>query len=173
LNSCLSSYLADLIVRNEIAALNSANGPTADAWRGRKGPVMAHCRMRFTAAAAAVAILLSAIACTPLISANEAEIQLTQLNVAVVPAVDSAGFFIALYEGLFLAQGLSVHFIPAVSSETVIDLQAEQLPTSNPLDISCGAYPSYITAQEAWDAGQRPSPRTPDIVRAADRPARR
>ena len=35
--------------------------------------------------------------------------------------VDSAGFFVALYGGLFRAQGLSVHFIPAVSSETEIN----------------------------------------------------
>ena len=34
----------------------------------------------------------------------------TDLNVAVVPALDSAGFFVALYGGLFKAQGLNVHF---------------------------------------------------------------
>ena len=38
------------------------------------------------------------------------------LTVAVVPAVDSAGFFIALHDGLFKAQGLNVHFEPAISS---------------------------------------------------------
>ena len=32
----------------------------------------------------------------------------TDLNVAVVPALDSAGFFVALYGGLFKAQGLNV-----------------------------------------------------------------
>ena len=40
--------------------------------------------------------------------------------VAVVPAVDSAGFFVALYEGLFTGHSLHVHFVPAVSSETVL-----------------------------------------------------
>ena len=44
----------------------------------------------------------------------------TDLNVAVVPALDSAGFFVALYGGLFKAQGLNVHFTPATSSQTVI-----------------------------------------------------
>src|SRR6516164_1308094 len=43
--------------------------------------------------------------------------------VAVVPAVDSAGFFVALYKGLFARHGLHVHFIPAVSSETVLGAQ--------------------------------------------------
>src|SRR6187200_2751006 len=42
------------------------------------------------------------------------------LNVAVVPAVDSAGFFVALNRGLFKAQGLTVNFIAVSSSETAI-----------------------------------------------------
>ena len=46
------------------------------------------------------------------------------LNVAVVPAADSAGFFVALHEGLFAARGLHVKFMPAISSETVISAQA-------------------------------------------------
>ena len=46
------------------------------------------------------------------------------LNVAVVPAADSAGFFVALHEGLFAARGLHVKFMPAISSETVINAQA-------------------------------------------------
>ena len=125
---------------------------------------MAHYRMRFAAAATAVVILPGAIACSSAISANEAKAQ--SLNVAVVPAVDSAGFFIALYDGLFRAAGLNVHFIPAVSSETEINLQAEQLPMDNPVDISCGAYPSYIQAQQNWDRGQRPSPEHPAVVAA-------
>ena len=67
-------------------------------------------------------------------SADPAPAQLTSLNVAAAPAVDSAGFFIAFYGGLFRAQGLPVHFIPAVSSETEINLQAQELPTGNPVD---------------------------------------
>ncbi len=46
------------------------------------------------------------------------------LNVAVVPAAGSAGFFVALHEGLFAARGLHVKFMPAISSETVITAQA-------------------------------------------------
>jgi len=50
-------------------------------------------------------------------SAASPTVEQQDLNVAVVPAVDSAGFFVALHEGLFAAGGLQVTFIPAVSSE--------------------------------------------------------
>ena len=82
-------------------------------------------------------------------------IEQRDLNVAVVPAADSAGFFVALHEGLFAAHGLHVTFIPAVSSETVINAQALG-ETGHQVDISCGNYVSYIQAQEAYDRGQRP-----------------
>ena len=75
---------------------------------------------------------------------------------AVVPSLDSAGFFIALHEGLFARQGLHVRFIPAVSSETVINAQALGLPHDE-VDISCGNYVSYIQAQENYDRGIRPT----------------
>ena len=75
---------------------------------------------------------------------------------AVVPSLDSAGFFIALHEGLFARQGLHVRFIPAVSSETVINAQALGLPHDE-VDISCGNYVSYIQAQENYDRGVRPT----------------
>jgi NitT/TauT family transport system substrate-binding protein len=63
----------------------------------------------------------------------------TTLNVAVVPAMDSAGFFIALHDGLFAKEGLSVNYTPAVSSETAV---AQQL--KGQLDITGGNYVSYI-----------------------------
>jgi NitT/TauT family transport system substrate-binding protein len=78
------------------------------------------------------------------------------LNVAVVPAVDSAGFFVALHQGLFAAHGLHVTFVPAVSSETVINAQALDQPPDR-VDISCGNYVSYIQAQENYDQGKRSS----------------
>ncbi|HWN59775.1 MAG TPA: ABC transporter substrate-binding protein, partial [Streptosporangiaceae bacterium] len=78
------------------------------------------------------------------------------LNVAVVPAVDSAGFFVALHQGLFAAHGLHVTFIPAVSSETVINAQALSQPLDR-IDISCGNYVSYIQAQENYNQGKRSS----------------
>jgi NitT/TauT family transport system substrate-binding protein len=93
-------------------------------------------------------------------------IEQPDLNVAVVPAADSAGFFVALHEGLFAARGLHINFIPAVSSETVIDAQALDHPLDR-VDISCGNYVSYIQAQENWDQGKR-STSTSDPVVAAD-----
>ena len=69
------------------------------------------------------------------------------LTVSVVPAVDSAGFFVALHEGLFLHEGLNVTFVPAISSETVI---ADQV--SGKYDITGGNYVSYIQAQQDHEA---------------------
>jgi NitT/TauT family transport system substrate-binding protein len=56
-----------------------------------------------------------------------------------VPAVDSAGFFVALHEGLFAKQGLTIHYTPAVSSDVSI---GEQLAGN--FDITGGNYVSYI-----------------------------
>jgi NitT/TauT family transport system substrate-binding protein len=61
------------------------------------------------------------------------------LNVGVVPAMDSAGFFVALHDGLFATEGLTIRYTPAVSSETAV---AQQL--KGQLDISGGNYVSYI-----------------------------
>jgi NitT/TauT family transport system substrate-binding protein len=63
------------------------------------------------------------------------------LNVGVVPAMDSAGFFIALHDGLFAKEGLKINYTPAVSSETAVAQQVAKNPT---LDISGGNYISYI-----------------------------
>lgn len=68
----------------------------------------------------------------------------TTLNVGVVPAMDSAGFFVALHEGLFAKEGLTINYSPATSSETAVQEQIGKKPT---LDISGGNYVSYI--QEA------------------------
>jgi len=59
--------------------------------------------------------------------------------VAVVPAVDSAGFFVALHDGLFAKQGLTIHYTPAVSSDVSIGQQF-----AGKFDITGGNYVSYI-----------------------------
>jgi NitT/TauT family transport system substrate-binding protein len=69
------------------------------------------------------------------------------LTAAVVPSLDSAGFFIALYGGLFRDQGLNVTFVPAVSSETAISAQVK-----GQYDITAGNYVSYVQAQEGHQA---------------------
>ena len=97
--------------------------------------------------------------------ASPSVIDQPDLNVAVVPAVDSAGFFVALHEGLFAARGLHVTFIPAVSSETVINAQALNQPLDR-IDISCGNYVSYIQAQENYDQGKRSSSASAGTVAA-------
>jgi NitT/TauT family transport system substrate-binding protein len=66
-------------------------------------------------------------------------LETTVLNVAAVPSVDSAGFFVALYEGLFKAQGLTIRYTPALSSDTVIDAQV-----AGQYDITAGNYVSYV-----------------------------
>ena len=80
-------------------------------------------------------------------AADAPRVEKPDLTVAVVPAVDSAGFFIALYRGLFRAQGLNVKFVPAISSETVI---ADQI--KGQYDITGGNYVSYIQAQQSHRA---------------------
>ncbi len=72
-------------------------------------------------------------------STSPSGLEKTTLNVAVVPAVDSAGFFVALHEGLFAKEGLTIHYTPAVSSDEVIDQQVD-----GQYDITGGNYVSYI-----------------------------
>jgi NitT/TauT family transport system substrate-binding protein len=72
-------------------------------------------------------------------STSQNGLQKTTLNVAVVPAVDSAGFFVALHQGLFAKEGLTIHYTPATSSDTVINQQV-----AGQYDITGGNYVSYI-----------------------------
>ena len=65
----------------------------------------------------------------------------------MVPTVGLAGFFIALHDGLFAKEGLTVHYIPATSSQTVIAGQIK-----GQYDITGGNYVSYIQAQVQGDA---------------------
>ena len=97
--------------------------------------------------AAALALALVAGCSSDGGAAASSHLEKTTLNVAVVPALDSAGFFVALYQGLFKAQGLNVHFIPVTSSETAI---ADQV--AGKYDITGGNYVSYIQAQQRGSA---------------------
>jgi NitT/TauT family transport system substrate-binding protein len=74
-------------------------------------------------------------------AASPPSVEKPNLTVGVVPAVDSAGFFIALYQGLFKDQGLIVTFEPVTSSETAISDQVKKI-----YDITGGNYVSYIQA---------------------------
>jgi NitT/TauT family transport system substrate-binding protein len=104
---------------------------------GPKEGLMSHVNARILAGAAA-AVMLAIAGCSA--AADPAgPSQLAPLNVAVVPSTDSAGFFIALHEGLFKRQGLTVRYTPAVSSDTVINQQV-----AGKYDITGGNYVSYI-----------------------------
>ncbi|MBV9379931.1 MAG: ABC transporter substrate-binding protein [Streptosporangiaceae bacterium] len=105
-------------------------------------------RVRGTALPVIAATLMLAAACSGGggTGGNPA-VEKPDLTVAVVPAVDSAGFFVALHEGLFRAQGLNVRFVPAISSETVISGQV-----NGQYDITGGNYVSYIQAQQSRHA---------------------
>ena len=91
--------------------------------------------------------LALAAGCSGGAGAASSGIEKPNLNVAVVPALDSAGFFVALNEGLFKAQGLNVTFTPATSSETVVAGQVQ-----GEYDITGGNYVSYIQAQQSGQA---------------------
>lgn len=88
-------------------------------------------------------ILLSAVTGCGALSAGGGKtaggVEQTMLNVAVVPAIDSAGFFVALHEGLFTSEGLTVNYTPAISSDTVINQQV-----AGQYDITGGNYVSYV-----------------------------
>jgi len=100
-----------------------------------------HLRMRVLAPVMAMALLALA-GCGGVLGTSASAaggLEKTTLNVAVVPAVDSAGFFVALHEGLFTQHGLTIHYTPATSSETVI---AQMLKGT--YDITGGNYVSFV-----------------------------
>ena len=106
--------------------------------RGRRG----------TALLVAAATVVFAAGCSGSRSAGAPpSVEKPDLNVAVVPALDSAGFFVALYGGLFARAGLHVNFTPATSSDTVISAQVK-----GQYDITGGNYVSYIQAEAAGQA---------------------
>jgi NitT/TauT family transport system substrate-binding protein len=103
---------------------------------------------RIIAVAAVVGLCLASAGCLSSSGATTTSgVEKPDLTVAVVPAVDSAGFFVALHDGLFTARGMHVTFVPAVSSETVIQQQV-----NGTVDISGGNYVSYIQAQADHEA---------------------
>src|SRR5215472_15894580 len=109
---------------------------------GKEGSTPMRVQTRVLAPVTAMA-LLAATGCAGLsgaaTSAASGQLEKTTLNVAVVPAVDSAGFFVALHEGLFAAKGLTINYTPATSSQLVINGQM-----SGKYDITGGNYVSYV-----------------------------
>jgi NitT/TauT family transport system substrate-binding protein len=128
---------------------------------------------RIPAAAAVVALLATGCASADG-SAAPSGLEKTNLLVAAVPAADSAGVYIAEQDGLFAAEGLHVKIEAAISSATVTTLQLE-----GKIDVSAGAYPSYIAADatqhadfEILAAGSIMQPRNQEIMVPANSPIR-
>jgi NitT/TauT family transport system substrate-binding protein len=93
---------------------------------------------------AALATGCSSVSSTPPSSPAQADLQLTDITVAALPAADLAGLYIALDDGLFTRQGVHVTVEPIASSQAIID---EQL--KGQVDVSAGSYIPYIAAQAA------------------------
>jgi NitT/TauT family transport system substrate-binding protein len=74
----------------------------------------------------------------------------TTIVVGAVPAVDTAGLYIAQQRGYFAAEGLRVKIEPIVSSELAISRQLAGV-----YDITFGGYVSYIQADAGQGAGLR------------------
>lgn len=74
----------------------------------------------------------------------------TSIVVGAVPAVDTAGLYIAQQRGYFAAAGLHVKIVPIVSSERAISTQL-----AGSLDITFGNYVSYIQADAEQHADLR------------------
>jgi NitT/TauT family transport system substrate-binding protein len=71
----------------------------------------------------------------------------TTIVVGAVPAVDTAGLYIAQQRGYFAAEGLQVKIEPIVSSELAISRQL-----AGAYDITFGGYVSYIQADAEQNA---------------------
>jgi NitT/TauT family transport system substrate-binding protein len=80
-------------------------------------------------------------------SAAPTGLEKTNLTVAAVPALDSAGLYIAQQRGLFAAQGLHVTIVSAPSSGSDI---AGQL--AGTYDVTEGAYVAYMLADARQNA---------------------
>ena len=103
-------------------------------------------RIRVLCVAAAAALLAAGCSGSGG-SSSVGPLEKTNLTVAAVPAMDSAGLYIAQQRGYFAQEGLHVTIVPAISSADVIRKQL-----AGGFDITAGAYPSYILADEAHNA---------------------
>jgi NitT/TauT family transport system substrate-binding protein len=116
--------------------------------------------------ATAVTLLAAGCSAGGSSSGSPGPLERTNLTVAAVPALDSAGLYIAQQRGMFAAAGLHVKIVPAISSATVIANQE-----AGRYDVTSGAYPSYIAADakhgadlKVLVAGSTMAPATQQIV---------
>ena len=107
-------------------------------------------RLRVAGAVAAIALIAAACSNGGGGSTAPTGLEKTNLTVAAVPALDSAGLYIAEQDGLFAAEGLHVKIVPAISSATVIAAQLK-----GQYDVTVGAYVSYMLADALQHANLR------------------
>ncbi len=132
---------------------------------------MTRASIRVSLAAAALSLLAAGCASADE-SAAPGSVEKPDLTVAMVPADDSAGWYIAEQDGLFAKQGLHVKIDAAISSETAIDKQLAGV-----YDVTDGNYVSYIQAEvqqhaqlEILTAGSIMEPRCQEILVPAGSP---
>lgn len=120
---------------------------------------------RIFAAVAAVSLLAAGCASANG-SAAPGGVEKPDLTVAMVPADDSAGWYIAQQEGLFARQGLHIKIVPAISSQTAIQDQLQ-----GKYDVTDGNYVSYIQAEvsqhaqlDIFAAGSIMEPRCQEVL---------
>ena len=104
---------------------------------------------RIGAAAAAIGLAVLAASCAGN-SGHANGPEKTTIVVGAVPAVDTAGLYIAQQRGYFAAEGLRVKIEPIVSSELAISRQHAGI-----YDITFGGYVSYIQADARRDLDLR------------------
>ncbi len=109
--------------------------------------------------------LMLATGCSASGTEAQAGLEKTDLTVAAVPTTDSTGLYVAMYEGLFAAQGLHINLQPAISAEQSVN----QLALGR-IDVLAGNYVSYIEAQINHDHGVQPvnTPNPSDTQISAD-----
>jgi len=108
-----------------------------------------HARRFWAARFIGAAITLLAAGCASAagsgtLTSTGATLEEPDITVAAIPAVDLAGLYIALDEGLFARQGLRVTIVKIPSSQAVITAQLNAR-----VDIGAGSYVPYIAAQAA------------------------
>jgi len=106
---------------------------------------------RIATAAMTAAMIVPATGCASVSSgAGSLPLEETTIVVGAVPAVDTAGLYIAQQRGYFAAEGLRVKIVPIVSSELAISRQL-----AGTYDITFGGYISYIQADAEQGADLR------------------
>jgi NitT/TauT family transport system substrate-binding protein len=104
---------------------------------------------RISMAAAVIGLAALAAGCSGN-SGHASGPEKTTIVVGAVPAVDTAGLYIAQQRGYFAAEGLRVKIEPIVSSELAISRQLAGI-----YDITFGGYVSYIQADAEHRADLR------------------